>query len=169
MRYFTWDHDLSYGEPGLNSMSYDWAQIWSFNSVNWIFRLHNLHKQISENIYFLFKIFSFLSISSHKAETLVWVLWFNKCTLVKKMTMFLFWTLRTYSSWWHWWLHVEHTCQAFSLQSVSALQLQWCKNHWPPLECVLEKNQHIHTTCFEINCTFEIYPEVISGMILTFI
>lgn len=31
-----------------------------------------------------------------------------------------------------------------------------------------KKKKDIHITCFEIICTFEMYPEVISGMILTF-
>lgn len=39
-----------------------------FNSIKWLFSLHNLHKQKdSENIYFQVKIFSFLSVSGHEA------------------------------------------------------------------------------------------------------
>ena len=47
-------------------------------------------------------------------QKLVWVLRFTKCTLVKKKTPFLFWAPRTYSSWWHWCLNIQHTCRVFS-------------------------------------------------------
>lgn len=49
-----------------------------FNSIKWVFSLHNLRKQKdSENVYFQVKIFSFLSVSGHEAGA-CGSLWFKK-------------------------------------------------------------------------------------------